>query len=206
APSLRCRPHPPRVRLPALRHDLAADAGSRPRAGQGPGTGRDRPRDPPERGGRLRPPPADERGVGGPMTLEGRVAIVTGAGTIGPGVGVGKATSVVLAQQGARLVLVDIDEERVRATEELVVAEGAEAIVCIGSVSESSDCDALVARAVDTFGTIDILVNNAAASIPGTVVSLTEEDWATVLGVNLLGAVRMSRYVVPVMQAAGRGA
>jgi NAD(P)-dependent dehydrogenase (short-subunit alcohol dehydrogenase family) len=140
------------------------------------------------------------------QTLEGRVAIVTGAGTIGPGVGVGKATSVVLAQQGAKLVLTDIDAERVRETEALVKAEGVEPLVFVGSVANPADCQAVVEAAVETFGTVDILINNAAASIPGTVVSLSESDWETVIGVDLMGAVRMCRYVVPVMQAAGRGA
>ena len=142
------------------------------------------------------------------MNLEGRVAIVTGAGTVGSGagVGVGKATSVVLAQQGAKMVLVVIDEGRVRETEALVVKEGAEAVVCIGSVASAADCEATVARAVEAFGSVDILVNNAAASVPGTVESLSDEDWALVLGVGLMGAVLMSRYSVPVMRAAGHGA
>jgi NAD(P)-dependent dehydrogenase (short-subunit alcohol dehydrogenase family) len=139
-------------------------------------------------------------------TLEGRVAIITGAGTIGPGVGVGKATAVVLAQNGVKLVLVDIDEERVGVTQELVEKEGGESVVHIGSVAEPADCEAAVAHAVERFGTLDILVNSAAASIPGTVTSLTDADWATVIGVDLMGAVFMSRFAVPVMQAAGRGA
>jgi NAD(P)-dependent dehydrogenase (short-subunit alcohol dehydrogenase family) len=139
-------------------------------------------------------------------TLEGRVAIVTGAGTIGPGVGVGKATSVVLARQGVKLVLMDIDAERVHETESLVKAEGVESLVRLGNVADPSDCQKVVREAVDAFGTVDILVNNAAASIPGTVVSLTDDDWETVVGVDLMGTVRMCRYAVPVMQAAGHGA
>lgn len=140
-----------------------------------------------------------------PPGLEGRVAIITGAGTIGPGVGVGKATAVVLARQGVKLVLVDVSPERVAATVELVEKEGAEVLACIGSVAEPDDCEAVVRQAVERFGTIDVLVNNAAASIPGTVESLAESDWQTVLGVTLMGAVHMSRHVVPVMRSAGGG-
>jgi NAD(P)-dependent dehydrogenase (short-subunit alcohol dehydrogenase family) len=139
------------------------------------------------------------------MSLKDRVAIVTGAGTVGPGVGVGKATSVVLARQGVKLVLLDINRDRVAETEALVKSEGGTAVVGVGSVTSLEDCRATVGLAVETFGTVDILVNNAAASIPGTVLSLSDGDWATVLGVSLMGAVLMSRYAIPVMQSAGRG-
>jgi NAD(P)-dependent dehydrogenase (short-subunit alcohol dehydrogenase family) len=140
------------------------------------------------------------------MSVENRVAIVTGAGTFGEGVGIGKAISVVLAHQRAKLVLVDIDKDRVADTESAVAEEGAEAVVVVGDISNPVDCRRAVDEAVAAFGTVDILVNNAAASIPGTVVNLSDEDWATVLGVSLLGAVRMSRYAVPVMAAQRRGA
>ncbi len=140
------------------------------------------------------------------MSVEARVAIVTGAGTLGQGVGVGKAIAAVLAREGAKLVLVDVDKDRVAETEEMVRLEGAATISCLGDVSHPADCQRIVEEAVQAFGTVDILVNNAAASIPGTVVSLTDDDWATVLGVILMGSVRMSRFVVPVMQAQGGGA
>jgi NAD(P)-dependent dehydrogenase (short-subunit alcohol dehydrogenase family) len=139
------------------------------------------------------------------MSLKDRVAIVTGAGTAGPGVGVGKATSVVLARQGVKLVLLDVDRDRAAETEALVKREGGTAVVGVGSVTRPEDCRATVGLAVETFGTVDILVNNAAASIPGTVLSLSDGDWATVLGVSLMGAVLMSRHAIPVMQSAGRG-
>jgi NAD(P)-dependent dehydrogenase (short-subunit alcohol dehydrogenase family) len=138
--------------------------------------------------------------------LEGRVAIVTGAGTIGPGVGVGQATAISLARQGVRLVLMDISGERVETTAERVKQEGADALVCLGSVAQPGDCSEVVDRAVEHFGAVHILVNNAAASIPGTVVTLADGDWQQVLGVTLMGAVNMSRYVVPVMKSGGGGA
>jgi NAD(P)-dependent dehydrogenase (short-subunit alcohol dehydrogenase family) len=140
------------------------------------------------------------------MSVDNRVAIVTGAGTFGEGIGVGKAISIALAREGAKLVLVDIDAERLADTQKLIAGEGAEAIGCIGDITKPEDCKRFVDDAVEAFGTVDILVNNAAASIPGTVRSLSEDDWDTVFCVILMGAVRMSRYVVPVMQAQGRGA
>lgn len=138
-------------------------------------------------------------------SLEGKVAIVTGAGTIGPGVGVGKAVSVVLARQGAKLVLVDIDANRLGESEKLVAGEGAECVAHVGSVGDAAACSAAVELAVESFGTVDVLVNSAATSIPGTVVSLTDEDWGKVLGVTLMGAVLMSRHAVPIMQEGGGG-
>src|SRR3982751_4372071 len=93
-------------------------------------------------------------------SLEGRVAIVTGAGTLGTGIGVGKAISVVLAQQGAKLVLVDVAADRARETEALVRDEGAESLVCVGDISRAQDCEAVLRQALDAFGTVDILVNN----------------------------------------------
>jgi NAD(P)-dependent dehydrogenase (short-subunit alcohol dehydrogenase family) len=139
------------------------------------------------------------------MALQDRVAIITGAGTIGEGVGVGKATAIVLARQGVKLVLVDIDGGRVAETEQLVAREGGESLVCVADVGSASDCAAVVHQAMGEFGAIDILVNSAAASKPGTVVDITDADWARILGVTLMGAVLMSRYVVPIMTAAGGG-
>jgi NAD(P)-dependent dehydrogenase (short-subunit alcohol dehydrogenase family) len=140
-----------------------------------------------------------------PAGLRGRVAIVTGAGTDGPGVGVGKATSLVLARQGMRLVLTDINEERVRETEKLVVAAGAEALVCLGDVGSPADCERVVDAAAAAFGQVDVLVNNAALSTPGTVVTTSPADWERILAVTLMGTVNMARPVIPLMEAAGSG-
>lgn len=139
------------------------------------------------------------------MSMENRVAIITGAGTLGEGVGVGKAIASVLADAGASLVLTDMDAGRVQETADLVAGKGAKAITVIGDVSVPADCQRMVADAVAAFGTVDVLVNNAAASIPGSVLSLSDEDWDKVLSVTLMGAVRMSRFAVPVMAEQKRG-
>ncbi len=140
-----------------------------------------------------------------PASLAGRVAVVTGAGTLGDGIGVGRAISIALARQKAKLVLIDLDDQRADATAALVAAERSEAIVCQGDVSSDTDCARIVAAALEAFGTIDVLVNNAAVAKIGTVTSLSDEDWAQVLAVTLMGAARMSRHVVPVMEAHGGG-
>jgi NAD(P)-dependent dehydrogenase (short-subunit alcohol dehydrogenase family) len=138
-------------------------------------------------------------------SLAGQVAVVAGAGSSGPGVGVGKAISVVLAQQGARLLLVDVSAEFVAETAAMVSEAGAEAAVYIGDLADPEACEGAIRRAVDEFGTVDVVINNAAISGRGTVVSLTEAHWQEVLSVTLMGAVHMSRYAVPVMQAGGGG-
>ena len=138
--------------------------------------------------------------------VEGKVAIVTGAGsTPGPGVGTGKAISVVLAREGASVLLVDLHPERAQETLEMIEAEGGRARVCGADVTKAFDCEAMVRTAVDAFGTVDILVNNIGLASVGTVVDLTEEQWDRALDVNLRTAYLASKYSVPVMVEQGGG-
>jgi NAD(P)-dependent dehydrogenase (short-subunit alcohol dehydrogenase family) len=138
--------------------------------------------------------------------VEGKVAIVTGAGsTPGPGVGTGKAISVVLAREGASVLLVDLHPERAQETLEMIEAEGGRARVCGADVTKASDCEAMVRTAVDAFGAVDILVNNIGLASVGTVVDLTEEQWDRALDVNLRTAYLASKYSVPVMVEQGGG-
>lgn len=138
--------------------------------------------------------------------LEGKVAIVTGAGsTPGPGVGTGKASAVVLAREGAKVVLVDLFAERAEETRQLIEQEGGEAIVVQADATEASECEAMVARAVEAFGTVDVLVNNIGRAVVGTVVDLTEEQWDQALDINLRTTFLASKYTVPVMADNGGG-
>src|SRR5215831_18546032 len=108
--------------------------------------------------------------------VEGKVAIVTGAGsTPGPGVGTGKASAVVLAREGASVLLVDLHPERAEATRKLIEEEGGRAEVFGVDVTSNEQCGAMVAAAVDSFGGLDILVNNIGLAALGTVVDTTEE-------------------------------
>jgi NAD(P)-dependent dehydrogenase (short-subunit alcohol dehydrogenase family) len=139
--------------------------------------------------------------------VEDKVAIVTGAGsTPGPGIGTGKATAVVLAREGARVLLVDLHPERAQATLELIEEEGGKAHVFGADVTKDDRCAAMVQAAVDAFGTVDILVNNIGRPAVGTVVDTTEDDWDLAFAINLRTAFLASKHAIPVMAAKGAGA
>jgi NAD(P)-dependent dehydrogenase (short-subunit alcohol dehydrogenase family) len=142
-----------------------------------------------------------------PGRVEGKVAIVTGAGsTPGPGIGTGKATAVVLAREGASVLLVDLYPERAELTRAMIEEEGGKAEVFGGDCTQAAVCEAMVRAAVDAFGTVDILVNNIGLASLGTVVDTAEEAWDRAFDVNLRTAFLASKYAVPVMAARGRGA
>lgn len=138
--------------------------------------------------------------------VEGKVAIVTGAGsTPGPGVGTGKASAVLLAREGASVLLVDMFRERAEATRELIESEGGRAKVFVCDATQASECEAMVRTAVESFGTVDILVNNIGRAALGTVVNTSEEDWDKSLDINLRTTFLASKYAVPVMADKGAG-
>ena len=138
--------------------------------------------------------------------LEGKVAIVTGAGSSGPGVGTGKAISVLFAREGCSVLLVD--NERARAEETLaeIEAEGGSASVYVGDVTSSTDCGTMVEAAVERYGGLSVLVNNVGITVAGNVVTVDEQDWQRVIDVNLKSMVLMSKHAVPRMIAGGGGA
>jgi NAD(P)-dependent dehydrogenase (short-subunit alcohol dehydrogenase family) len=139
--------------------------------------------------------------------VEGKAAIVTGAGsTPGPGIGTGKATAVLLAREGASVLLVDLHPERAEETRAMIEEEGGKAEVFGADVTRSADCEAMVRAAVDAFGTIDILVNNIGLAALGTVVDTTEEAWDRAFDINLRTAFLASKYTVPVMAGHRGGA
>jgi len=138
--------------------------------------------------------------------VEGKAAIVTGAGsTPGPGIGTGKATAVVLAREGASVLLVDLHPERAEETRAMIEAEGGKAEVFAADVTKAAECEAMVRAAVDAFGTVDILVNNIGLAGLGTVVDTTEDAWDRAFDINLRTAFLASKYTVPVMAERGRG-
>jgi len=142
-----------------------------------------------------------------PGRVAGKVAIVTGAGsTPGPGIGTGKATAVVLAREGASVLLADLHPERAEITRRMISDEGGKAEVFGGDCTQAAVCEAMVQAAVDAFGTVDILVNNIGLASLGTVVDTTEEAWDQAFAVNLRTAFLASKYAVPVMAARGGGA
>ncbi len=139
------------------------------------------------------------------LRLEGKVAIVTGAGSSGPGFGTGKATSILFAREGASVLLVD---QVVRAAEETLAAireEGGEASVFEADVTSAEDCRAMADAAVERYGALHVLFNNVGISGPGTPAEVEEEVWDRVLDVNLKSMMLGAKYAVPKMIDAGGG-
>lgn len=138
--------------------------------------------------------------------FNGKVAIVSGAGSSGPGYGVGKATSVLLADEGARLVLVDNVEERAKQTQVIIEERGAESVVVAADVTDPGSCQLIAERALSNFGRIDVLVNVAAIA---PMVALLETDsdlYDRVLALNTKAPFMLSKAVIPAMISGGGGA
>jgi NAD(P)-dependent dehydrogenase (short-subunit alcohol dehydrogenase family) len=137
--------------------------------------------------------------------LEGKVAIVTGAGSSGPGVGNGKAAAVLFAREGARVLLVDAVKERAEETLAMIKEEGGEASAFEANVISADDCRQMVEAALERYGRLDILDNNVGISRRGTVLEISEEDWDHVMAVNVKSIVLCSKYAIPRMIESGGG-
>jgi NAD(P)-dependent dehydrogenase (short-subunit alcohol dehydrogenase family) len=137
--------------------------------------------------------------------LEGRVALVTGGGSDGDFLGIGAATSILMAAQGARVGIVDISRERAERTRERIAEFGGECVVAEADVTDTASCARAADAVADRYGRLDVLVNNAALSGGGTVVDIDEEEWERLLRVNLGGVMRMSRAAIPHMARSGGG-
>jgi len=110
--------------------------------------------------------------------LKGKTAIVTGAGSRGEGIGNGRAIAVVLARHGARVTLVDTIAQWAEETKRLIDAEGGTAQIVAGDVSVAAACQAIVARSIEAWGRLDILVNNVGITGPrGNAVEVDIEAW-----------------------------
>lgn len=139
--------------------------------------------------------------------LTGQVAIVTGAGAASDGIGNGRASAIRLAEAGAQVVLVEIAEERARATQEMIEAAGGVSVIEVADVSDPSDVTRLVDATVSRWGRVDVLVNNVGIAGPaGTVETVDIDAWTRCFTVNVTSMVLTSRSVIPHMKALGRGA
>jgi NAD(P)-dependent dehydrogenase (short-subunit alcohol dehydrogenase family) len=137
--------------------------------------------------------------------VAGKVAVVTGAGSSGPGVGTGKAISVVLGREGASVVLVDKVPDRAEETLRLVKEAGGRGEIFAADISHPADCEAMVKAAVETFGGLDILVNNAAITKHVSILETSPELYASIVGVNLTGSFLACRFAIPALLARGGG-
>ena len=135
------------------------------------------------------------------LDLTGKVAFVTGAGSIGEGWGNGKATAVVLARQGAQVFGVDINSAALVETTAVMEREGHAGWASRAcDMTSSADVKAAVEDCLARFGRIDILVNNVGGSAPGDPVSMSEEVWQAQMDLNLKTAFLGCKHVLPVME------
>jgi len=141
-----------------------------------------------------------------PGRLQGKVAIVTGAGSSGPGWGNGKATAVLFAREGAHVVAVDLKREAVEETVGIIRDEGNRGEAYVADVTEAADVDGLVRHCIATHGRIDVLHNNVGIVEVGGPVATEEASWDRVVDVNLKSMYLTCKAVLPQMERQGRGA
>ena len=137
--------------------------------------------------------------------LKGKVALVTGAGSIGPGWGNGKAISVLFAREGANIFGADIDIEAARETQGIVEEEGGDFASHTADVANGDQVRDMVAACLDRYGRIDVLVNNVGIAKVGGPVELDEAEWDRVMDINLKSAFLTCKHALPVMAQHGGG-
>ncbi|MGB2799296.1 MAG: SDR family NAD(P)-dependent oxidoreductase [Dehalococcoidia bacterium] len=140
------------------------------------------------------------------MRLEGKVAIVAGAGSRTAGMGNGKATAILFAREGAQVVAVDRNLDAAEETVRAIENEGGEAIAVQADVTKESDAKSLVEAAISKYGKLDILFNNVGIGSGGAGLRVTGEEWDAVMDTNLKSIVLVCKYAVPEMMKNGGGA
>jgi|TARA_B100000470_G_scaffold55246_1_gene41723 NAD(P)-dependent dehydrogenase (short-subunit alcohol dehydrogenase family) len=137
--------------------------------------------------------------------LEGKVAIVTGAGSRGEGVGNGKATATLFAREGASVLLADMEIERANETLQGIESEGGIASTIKVDVTRDGDCLELVDTAIERYGRLDILDNNVGNSFRKSVTEIEPDEWDSYMELNLKSMVLTSRHAIPRMIDTGGG-
>lgn len=140
------------------------------------------------------------------FAVTGKVAVVTGAGSRGAGIGNGRAAAILLARHGARVALIDSNEDWVAATEAMIAEEGGAAASYICDITDETACRETVARIGDELGVPDILVNNVGIGGPeGTALDVDMAEWDRAMAVNVSSMVLMARACLPGMIDKGAG-
>ncbi|HTF48902.1 MAG TPA: SDR family oxidoreductase [Pseudonocardia sp.] len=134
-------------------------------------------------------------------TLDGKVAIVSGSGR-----GIGREIAVKLAGEGASVVVNDLDAEPAKETVAAIEAAGGAAVSCVGSVTDADFAERFVATAVDSFGGLDIIINNAGYTWDNVIQKMTDEQWDAILDVHLKAPFRILRAAQPVISSAAKQA
>lgn len=139
--------------------------------------------------------------------LRGKVAIVTGAGSRAEGIGNGRAAAILLAAEGAKVLLLDANPAWAERTREMILNDGGEAEVHVADVTKPEECQAAIAAAKARWGRVDILVNNVGiGGAKGTAIEVDLEEWNRGLLINVTSMMLMAKYAIPEMVAAGGGA
>ena len=134
------------------------------------------------------------------MLLNNRVALITGAGS-----GIGRATAALFADQGAKVVVADINADGGQDTVDSIRTAGGESLFVQGDVAKLSDVEAMVRTAIDRYGRLDIVHSNAAAYAMGTATDLSEEEWDLTIDASLKATWMLARCAMPQMLAQGKG-
>src|ERR1700736_562152 len=135
--------------------------------------------------------------------LKGKIAMVVGAGSIGPGKG--KGTAVTFAREGGQVFCVDRNSTAAKETVEIITSEGGHATAFTADVSRAAEVEAMVAACLKAYGRIDVLDNNVGIAEMGSVVEVSEAAWDRVFAVNLKSAYLAMKHVIPVMVRQGGG-
>src|SRR5437867_982821 len=138
--------------------------------------------------------------------LSGKIAIVTGAGSRGPGLGNGKATALLFAREGAKVLCADQMKERAEETVGLIRGAGGEAFAFTADVTRAAECRAMVKIAVERWGGLDILHNNVGIESRKDLLETPEDEWDRVIGVDLKSMFLATQAAVPAMVRRGGGA
>ena len=138
--------------------------------------------------------------------LENRVVIVVGAGSIGPGWGNGKASAVLFAREGAKVLAVDVSAEAAEETVSIIRDEGGAATAHVADVTDPDQVAAMVRHCVDAHGTVHVLHHNVGIVRVGGPVELAQEDWDRAVAVNMTSCFLTLKHVLPIMERQRRGA
>ncbi|MEE2931803.1 MAG: SDR family NAD(P)-dependent oxidoreductase [Pseudomonadota bacterium] len=131
--------------------------------------------------------------------LEGKVALISGAGSCGPGWGNGRATATLFAREGAKVFAVDLNQEAVEETAKTIQDEGNECITYCCDVTNAESVNEMVTSCVDRFGRVDVLQNNVGGSAAGGAMDMEEEVWDKQMDHNLKHVFLVTKAVLPIM-------
>lgn len=141
-----------------------------------------------------------KRALQGKGALHGKIALITGGSS-----GIGRATAVLFAREGAAVSIVDLDKTGGQAVMQSIVDFGGKAIFVLGDVSKAEDCKRAAQQTANEFGGLDILFNNAGIIHRASVLETSEKEWDRMMAVNVKSVFLLSRCVIPIMVRKGGG-